>query len=244
MDTGVLNRSTDWWENDGKVSSSRIGEAGVRFRLPSEIQKFDRLENLGLEGRCESFGRWLTNASLLKTISFQDFTSEYPFPFPPNIRKITVGGWRNPETCANYVISSLKQHSLASLQTLDCSDGRCGLEESHLETLLVDVLPKYPNLRQIDVTANSIKTISGLSSRLLNTIQECRVYGASSLRHLILTGNLVLEEDSHGLCQFLELFPSITDIGIDKAAGGYEEIRYQLDLNRAGRRLFPRRHAS
>ena len=74
------------WDDSDDIRSIQIGSDRAfprRYRIPSAIEKFKRLELLKLDGGCESIGRALLNTSSLKKIEFRDFYLEEAFVSPP-----------------------------------------------------------------------------------------------------------------------------------------------------------------
>jgi len=141
----------------------------------------------------------------------------------------------------------------------------CGLTEDHLETLLLDILPRFPKLAKIGVYDNKIETLQKISNRIIeNTSTNTNTNGGEpfvlsrstttttttgdrhhQLRHLDLTFNPVnnteqLVEERASLKIILRAFRGLYGFPMLSRLTriGYDsELDYLLRINCAGRVL-------
>ncbi len=125
-----------------------------------------------------------------------------------------------------------------TLRSIGLSNSMC--TEDELMTLLVDVVPKLPNLVDINMGYNKIDSFQ----RIAECVSANKNIANNSLQILDLSCNIVLSKITENLQEkaammtFLRIFKGLYNLGnhiemLDKSP----EIKYQLQINHAGRRL-------
>ncbi len=124
-----------------------------------------------------------------------------------------------------------------TLRSIDMSYSKC--TEDELKTLLVDVVPKLPNLVHINMSYNKIESIQ----RVAECISANRSVTNNSLQILDLSWNAAIgkmhgHKEKASLLMILRAFKGLYNLGNDIDAMAYSlDVKYQLQINHSGRRL-------
>ena len=131
-----------------------------------------------------------------------------------------------------------------TLTSVDLSYSMCTQDE--LQTLLLDVVPKLPNLIRINVSGNKIESVQRISESINKTLRitSSRLKYQNSLQVLDLSWNAIMlkiknnPEEKAALMTVLHIFKGIFNLGDNINIKEYPpDMRYQLRMNHAGRRL-------
>ena len=117
------------------------------------------------------------------------------------------------------------------------------VKEEGLETLLFDILPRFPNLTTIHIPFNRIESLQMIASRIkLRSTDEIMSIPDNSLRKLKLYCNPVLEKirddqkEKDALMTILNAFSEISSLGSPCSINGLD-VDYLLRINQAGRKF-------
>ena len=125
-----------------------------------------------------------------------------------------------------------------TLRSIDMSYSKC--TEDELKMLLVDVVPKLPNLVHINMSCNTIESIH----RVAECISANRSITNSSLQILDLSWNAVIgkmhdnQKEKAALMIIIRAFKGLYNLGNGIDVMAYSlDVKYQLQINHSGRRL-------
>lgn len=131
-----------------------------------------------------------------------------------------------------------------TLTSIDLSYSMCTQDE--LSVLLVDVVPKLPNLVHINMSGNKIQSFQRIAERIQKTraTTDSRSQCCHSLQILDLSWNTVMTKimnnakEKAALMTILGAYKGLYNIGNNINIKEYpSDMRYQLSMNHAGRRL-------
>lgn len=260
-----LNVGTTWAGEDDFVMPAGIGrlqrlthlEVSNCGSLPAkELSKLQYLQTLHFYQSFDILENFPAQMELkfLKELSvfYSDFQTSSPFlawmvKQLPSLERLTL--WRvaslKEENGTDCILNALCTNNDVCFQdSLKRLLIRCGeLDDSHLETLLRKVLPRFPNMRCLNLFQNNIKSIQPFVDRMKN--DNTSPVLAKSIRCLDLSGNPItnkLEDDPEekaAMLSFLQTFNTICDLGL-KPRRTYDidsDIVYALRINEAGRSI-------
>ncbi|MGK3762438.1 MAG: hypothetical protein ACI8RD_014756, partial [Bacillariaceae sp.] len=245
------------------------------FDLPPIIEYFDKLESVELYG-CQLIPDSFGNLMLLKEITLCDCPTDVFENIPeglrlPSTKKVMVytsefGSSLSTflqvfsntleELCflslereeSNKVLHALQNDDLCFRRSLKViMIGGCELNENDLELLLFDVRPKFPDLHEINVVMNQIKSLLGVEDRF-NQLQAVSLSrnvqtNNNNLRKLNLSLNPVFNDknpkEKAALLTLLDTFNGISNLGRGLGTNGdvYDpDVEHILRINHAGRK--------
>jgi hypothetical protein len=249
------------------------------FDLPPIIEYFQMLECIELFSDC-NLGIELGNLPLLETIEFSCCTHGVFENIPdglrlPSIKKVTIFESKfDPTNLLSFlkifpntleelqfnlatreqsdeILRILENDDLGFAQSLTTLDMRsCKLTEDDLKRLIFDIRPKYPNLRTIDVSYNSIRSLLGIEGKIMeissaSSSSSQLVLSENNLRKLDLFMNPVRSTNDYkeiaAVKTLLDAFNGISYIGLyacNKCNKYDPDIEYKLRINQAGRSNF------
>ena len=165
------------------------------------------------------------------------------FHLLPKLESITFRMFtgRTERTYIQNVLSDIGSSFCACQKTLrSINMSHSMFTQDELKTLLVNVVPKLPNLVEINVSANKIESIQ----RVAKCIRARRGIVNNSLQILDLSWNGVISKindnpkEKAALMTILRTFKGLYDIGNNINMAEYQpDMKYQLHINHAGRRL-------
>lgn len=125
-----------------------------------------------------------------------------------------------------------------SLKQITMDD--CKVNNNQFETLLFDILPRFPNVFSLDLGHNKIQSIKPIVDRIEND-DNCSI--PKSIRVVVLTDNPIVEnvkedqKEKAALLSLLRSFDAISSLG-DWYPGDYDsDVEYALRTNHAGRSI-------
>lgn len=153
---------------------------------------------------------------------------------------ILLEGLSKAQSCAS-IKDNLKYLSLNS----------CNIQEIHLATILLDILPQYANLGNINVGGdNNITSLHGLAERMrkenLDLLPPSVSASRLMLHKLHLYGNPIMStlttdgDNQASLMTLLDSFPMLQSLGFPPPTASEPlppKIEHKLTINRAGRVL-------
>jgi len=127
------------------------------------------------------------------------------------------------------------QNSLKRINFIGCND----LADHHLETLLLQISTKFPNVSYLDLEGNNIRSVRPVVDKIKTTgNDDGNCFISKSIRCLDLNCNPIMEnvrkdpEEKRALLSFLQTFNTICKLGVCD----YDpEVEYALRMNQAGR---------
>lgn len=131
-----------------------------------------------------------------------------------------------------------------TLTSVDLSYSMCTQDE--LQTLLLDVVPKLPNLIRINVSGNKIESVQRISESInkILRITSSRLQYQNSLQVLDMSLNAIMlkinndPEEKAAIMIVLHIFKGVFNLGNNINIKEYPpDVRHQLRMNHAGRRL-------
>jgi hypothetical protein len=163
----------------------------------------------------------------------------------PNLAQLGI--WYMPKDSITSFLNCLRNIEAAcpfrqNLKEIKIHE--CDLDEDHLETLLFDILPRFPNLTSIRVDRNKIQSLKKISHRL-KTTSNLKI--SSRLRYLQLTDNPVWRkivndpEEIAAVKLILRKYKGLSSLSHLVCALGHPskdvELNLLLQINHAGRAL-------
>ena len=148
---------------------------------------------------------------------------------------------------ANYILDSFRNSENVcfkeNLKRFDMQS--CRLDDKCLETLLLDILPKVPNVSSLDLEGNNIKSVRAIIDRIKSD-ETCFV--SKSIRCLKIEHNPILEKmednpkEKASILSFLRTFNTIFKLFDghlqDEEGNSFDsDVEYALRINHAGRSI-------
>jgi len=115
----------------------------------------------------------------------------------------------------------------------------CKLDETHLETLLFDILPKFPNIFSLDLNFNRIESVQSIADRLKKDNDSTYSFVSKSIRFLQIRSNPIMTtmkndpKEKIAVVSLLQTFNSICNLGAGYNDVYDSEIEYALRINHA-----------
>ena len=160
----------------------------------NEVSKLPHLEELRLRGCSDIFGNFPAQMDLkyLKTFHLNDsqFQSSSPFLLwmvgqLPSLEIFEFLSMEKNET--NCILDAIQNFDVCLQTNLkEFWMIQCKLNDNHLETILVEILPRFPNISYLDLGWNQIQSIQSIVDRLKSD-KTC--FLSKSISHLGLCNN-------------------------------------------------------
>jgi hypothetical protein len=122
-------------------------------------------------------------------------------------------------------------------------DGNKAVNGNHLlETLMVEIVPKFPDLTALDLQRNKIESVQPTVDRIINKDDKPRII-PKSLCIVDLRGNPVMtkmkkgdSKENSALIRFLQIFSTVYNLEGSKKSDYCSDLEYALRINHAGGR--------
>jgi hypothetical protein len=130
------------------------------------------------------------------------------------------------------------QNKLKSI-TLEASNFDC----KNLATMLLDILPNFPEVSSVDLNKNHIQSVQPTLDRIINSNPFDLSEIPRSLFRFDLGRNYIMtkmkkgnSKENKALVKFLKKFPTIYNLGGSKKSDYTSDVEYALRINHAGGR--------
>jgi len=181
---------------------------------------------------------YLTNSQVRPTSPFLPWMAGQLLP---SLEALYFYGAGEIET--NYILDALRNLGVCLQSNLEeFRIKRCELNDNQLETLLFEVLPRFPNMNSLDLILNEIQSVESVVDRLRSD-KTCFI--SKSIRYLNLQHNPIMKKmmiegdpkETAAILSFLQTFNTVCNLGGCKGGDYDPDVEYALRINHAGRNI-------
>ena len=164
----------------------------------------------------------------------------------PILENLIINDVGGPEG-TDCILNALRDRNLCCQKHLKRIEIQgSSIDDSRLETLLFDIIPRFPNMSNLDLSkTNGIRSLQSIAARIKNDDRNFVV--SKSIRRLNLSHNPVIKKlenddpkEKAALMTLLQTFKSIYYLGFFTDRFGFffgYDLEYILRINHAGRRV-------
>jgi hypothetical protein len=241
-----------------KLTLGPLNQDYTCYRVPPQIANLVHLRRLTLRGNCVSIAAELSNCPSLIKMKFIEFRIDGSLQLPDGLQSALfidtdtsrlehmMECLRDPPRRSTSQRQSNKPPATESLRCMKFL--KCTLEEDHIESLLFDVLPNYPNIEHLSFY-NNAQPFSSIATRLSN---EDTSHLPKNLRWVELINHFpsyskyrsnekYTPELNESLTIIAKYLPRLEYMCLSKN-DYHPQVSYWLKLNQAGRCLIDGYH--